>query len=319
MPRINNLQEIDYSNAGQISFLGTVISVISDGDGDKKPLKVLVKLESSGEQVQLCSWSFDLLTALKELVSTDDVYEFFGQPALYKGEEEQIRLKSIQNAFMKSTRKVVKLVDINKIKNEINVIIGQYLPKSSPLYTLVNNLVVNNEKFWKWPAATRVHHAYPGGLAKHSLNVCQNAINTWKTYEGTNMQIDVIVAGALLHDIGKIAEYTESGSRTSYGNLIPHICAGYETVLKECFKIGVDPETNPTIVMLNHIILSHHEKMEFGSPVQPSTMEAFIVARADALDAAVEGADKALDMMSVGDKSDKLLALNGISLFKWHN
>lgn len=318
MKRIKSLNEIDYTNIVPISFLATVISVDSEGDGEKKPFKATLKLEETGENFQVFSWNFSALQNYKELVNSIDVYEFEAVPSLYRDTEKQIRTGTIRSANMKSGKKVLKTVNSDEIKNELVSLVNTYIPKTS-VYRIFLDKIFSNNNFWKWPAATKMHHAYPGGLAKHTLNVCKNAISIWQTYSGSNCDIKLIVAGAILHDIGKLFEYNEDGSRTNYGNLIPHPIAGYEQIVKVAIENNIDPEKNIDVLMLEHIILSHHEKLEFGAPCQPGILEALVVARADALDAAFESADKGLDNISVFNSTDRIPGIDGMKMLKWHN
>lgn len=315
---IKSLNEIDFSKGPLVNFLGTVLEVVNDGDGDKKPIKAVVKLEESGEIANICSWKFEYLDELKRLVNTLDVVDFSGVANLYKDTEQQLRIGNIKDAHMQSSKKVLKVVSVDEYKNEIISIVNTYIPKNHHYYEIIQRLVIQNEKFWKWPAATRVHHAYPGGLAKHSLNVCKNAISLWQTYKGNNLNIILLVAGALLHDIGKTQEYNIDGTRTIYGDLIPHPVAGYEKVVRLAIELGIDPEKDSSIIMLEHVILSHHEKLEFGAPCSPGIYEALIIARADALDATAEAIDHTLDNMPLNTSSDRIIALDG-KVFKWHN
>ena len=316
--KIKSLSEIDFKTPSIILFDATVIDIIAEGDGEKKPIKFTLKLEESGEQVVVASWKFDLLDTLKTLVKSDDVFEFKGQAGNYGQYGDQIRIGDARDIQMKSSRKVIKSVDGTDLKSKVLEIVNTYLPVGSKYRILVDTLIMNNDKFWVWPAATKVHHNYPGGLAKHSLNVCRNAINIWKNYEGSNIDIKAIVAGALLHDIGKLQEYKEDGSRTKYGDLIPHPVAGYEKIVRFAIENNWDPEKDIELIMLSHIILTHHEKLEFGASTLPNILEAVIVAKSDALDAAYESADKALDNLILNETSERLLGLDGAKMFKWH-
>lgn len=315
---IKKISDINFSAGDNITFLATVLEVTNDGDGDKRPIKAVLKLEESGESVNICSWRFEYLPELKRLVNTVDVMEFNGVANLYKETEQQLRIGTIKDAHMQSSKKVIKTLSGEEYKNEVISIINTYIPKTHKYYELLNKLVIQNEKFWKWPAATRVHHAYPGGLAKHSLNVCKNAISIWKTYNGENLNIALLVAGSLLHDVGKVQEYNADGTRTIYGDLIPHPVAGYEKVIRACLELGIDPEKDTDAIMLGHVILSHHEKLEFGAPCTPGIYEALIVARSDALDATAEAIDHSLQNQQINTSSDFLISLGG-KAFKWHN
>lgn len=314
---IKKLEEIDFSSPNLISFEGTVINILSEGDGDKKPIKFNIKLEESGELVSVSTWKHENLQDLKRLVFSDEVYVFEGQAGNYGTFGNQIRVGSIRNSGKRSVRKILKTVDSQAVKNEIKNLINTYITRDSIYYKLLDKLVMNNDKFWIWPAATKVHHAYNGGLAKHSLNVCKNAIDIWKTYEGSNLNIQLLVAGALLHDLGKIKEYNQDTSRTIYGNFIPHIVEGYREVAIAAHELGVS-ESDIQLVVLEHTILSHHGKYEFGSPVVPYIAEAVIISKADDLDAVYDSIDSSLDNLEKGNESDRLMTIES-KIFKWNN
>ena len=315
---IKALSEIDFSKSTLVQFEGTVLEVLSEGDGEKKPIKMTLKLEESGETIQCSTWKFENLETLQRLVHTDEVYEFEGQAGTYGNFGQQIRIGNIKNSGRRSSKKVIKTIDSITLKREVKSIMDTYLTKSGILYKMVDILVMQTPKFWIWPAATKIHHAYPGGLAKHSLNVCKNAISIWKTYEGSNLNIEMLVAGSLLHDIGKLAEYKEDGSRTTYGNFIPHPVEGFRLISSTAASLNVDAERDLNLVVLSHIILSHHEKLEFGAPVMPYCAEAVIVARSDSLDAGYESMSSSLDNLDVGASTDRLFALDGMRIYKWN-
>ncbi len=134
------------------------------------------------------------------------------------------------------------------------------------------------------PAAVKHHHAYIGGLLEHSLNVAKMVEFVSKTY-GVNR--DMAVAGALLHDIGKIKEYVvkPSGIEVSTeGELKGHIVIGVEMVRSFARKSKL---SKSKLLELEHIIISHHGQMELGSPVIPKTPEALIVHFVENMDSKV--------------------------------
>jgi 3'-5' exoribonuclease len=138
------------------------------------------------------------------------------------------------------------------------------------------------ERFRRWPAAMSVHHAYRGGLLEHVLQVTRVARMLAVAY---GADIDTVTAGAVLHDIGKLDELDEGppAAYTREGNLLGHIAIGAARVREECNRIpGFPADLRDHII---HLILSHHGQRENGSPVVPMTVEAFIVAMSDDLDA----------------------------------
>jgi 3'-5' exoribonuclease len=139
--------------------------------------------------------------------------------------------------------------------------------------------------FAESPAAISIHHAYKGGLLEHSLSVLELSLAIARTYSEP-IQIDLLRAGALLHDIGKMKEYSirSYGFETSSeGELLGHIMIGSAIVEEKARLLPM--RSDQTLTQLQHIILSHHGEMEWGSPVLPKTYEALIIHMADHLDA----------------------------------
>lgn len=135
-----------------------------------------------------------------------------------------------------------------------------------------------------WPAALMVHHAYAGGLLDHIVKVAQTADALASAYDADR---DQVFAGAVLHDIGKLEELTDASSPgyTREGNLLGHITLGVVLVRKACLAIPDFPAD--LRVRLEHLIVSHHGSRQMGSPVEPMTVEAFVLAAADDLDARI--------------------------------
>ncbi|MCX7829116.1 MAG: HD domain-containing protein [Thermanaerothrix sp.] len=134
--------------------------------------------------------------------------------------------------------------------------------------------------FFSFPAAVGNHHAYASGLLEHTVAVAEAAAALCGCYRADR---DVVVGGALLHDIGKLRAYRMSPlpEATLEGTVLDHIAMGY------CMFEELAERHRLRDVLrlhLGHIILSHHGKKEFGSPVLPSTPEALIVSAADELD-----------------------------------
>jgi len=136
------------------------------------------------------------------------------------------------------------------------------------------------------PAAKSMHHAFLGGLLEHTLSILGMAERACGHYGELNR--DLVVAGVLLHDVGKTAElsYQRSFGYTDAGNLVGHIALEAEWVSREVGKIPGFPEELRMQIL--HIILSHHGRLEFGSPVLPKTPEALLVHYLDDLDGKLE-------------------------------
>ena len=148
-------------------------------------------------------------------------------------------------------------------------------------------------RFERTPASTSGHDAKLGGLLLHVFEVTNIAKQTARTMHAN---VDLAVAGALLHDIGKVEAY-EIGpggfTFTSCGLLLGHVVLGSLMLERRLAALGEVPCSEAQLTELHHMILSHHGALQFGSPVQPMTTEAEIVHWAD------EASAKATDMMEL--------------------
>ena len=140
------------------------------------------------------------------------------------------------------------------------------------------------------PSAMTHHHNYVGGNLEHALGVTRLCKNICEMYPGINK--DLVITGAILHDIGKLKEYqtTASINKTGEGNFIGHIVIGDRWVREKILEIreNGDDFDQDLENYLCHMILSHHGKYEFGSPRMPKTIEAFVLSQADMMDSQVK-------------------------------
>jgi 3'-5' exoribonuclease len=159
-----------------------------------------------------------------------------------------------------------------------------------PLRTLVQRCVGRRTALGKQyrihPAAKRNHHAYLGGLMEHSISVARSCdrLAAHYTEQGARLDRDVLMAGALLHDVGKVRELTarRTFGYTDEGQLLGHILIGLQIVAQEAEAVpGIDPAT---LLHLQHLIASHQGRLEWASPKVPQTLEAVILHYADDLD-----------------------------------
>lgn len=142
-------------------------------------------------------------------------------------------------------------------------------------------------KFKTAPAAKKMHHAYIGGLLEHTLSMVSLADKVAGHYSGINR--DLLLAGATLHDIGKIKEfeYKFSIDYSDAGRLLSHIVMGIEMIDEKL--AGIEDFPKDKMLLLKHMIVSHHGAREFGSPEPPKTIEAVILNYIDEIDSKVKG------------------------------
>lgn len=182
----------------------------------------------------------------------------------------------VQTSFNREQVKEVINKQINLVKD--------------PIYKqILDHFILENEDFWIKPAAVTHHHDYLGGLCQHSCEVASIAYDMayrMVKLENANINLDLILTGALLHDIGKIKLYDLEGIRPVYNSfygLYEHLVTGVLMVREYVTQNGIYEGNEGKIALLDHIILSHHLKKEYGSPVNPQFKEAFIIHSADAL------------------------------------
>jgi len=165
--------------------------------------------------------------------------------------------------------------------------------KPDPLRVLLARITTDNAEQLKiWPAAQTVHHAYRGGLLEHILKMAEVGRLVARAY---NANEDLVFAGIVLHDIGKLQELGYEAGSASYtrdGNLVGHIALGLILVRETANGIAAFPQD--LRAQVEHIVASHHGSKEYGSPVEPKTLEAFIVAAVDELDAKVNQVRRAI-------------------------
>ena len=152
-------------------------------------------------------------------------------------------------------------------------------------------------RFAAAPAAKLHHHAYVGGLAEHTLSVMELCDQVARHY--ADLDRDLLLAGAFCHDLGKIRELSvEPGfPYTEEGQLVGHIVLGHQMVVDRAREVGLSPER---ILDLGHLVLSHQGELEWGSPVEPRTLEALVLHFLDNLDSKIAAARPFLDDIDHG-------------------
>ena len=150
-------------------------------------------------------------------------------------------------------------------------------------------------KFTTAPAGVKLHHAYQGGLLEHVVKLMEIALKVSPCYPQINR--DMLLLGALVHDIGKIDElgYDREMVYTDEGQLLGHLAIGVgilDAKIAEAEKLAGEPIPKETVLRLKHMILSHHGEYEHGSPKLPMTLEALALHYLDILDAKVNSFDR---------------------------
>jgi 3'-5' exoribonuclease len=194
-----------------------------------------------------------------------------------------------------------------------------------PLRRLVEDILERHlSLFKKMPAAQGIHHSYTGGLLEHVWSMTRVASfladHYAKYYDQLNPPLNrgVVIAATILHDIGKLRELEYHPVEVKYtkeGYLIGHILMGRDMIRDAAARIeGFPPET---LILLEHAIVAHHGRREFGSPVLPQTMEALLVSYIDELDAKMNSvARERMTSQTADSFTDKIFALDNRRFYK---
>lgn len=269
----------DYMNKGFMGFC--VVRKASLGKTSSGKPYANLQVYDGSEQIMGRIWDYD-----GELPSENTVIKIDGTVSEYNG-SPQVTISRWRPAnegeFNPADFLPVYEGDRNELMNRLLHYINEI--EDDALRAMVQEVITQQflQEFYDAPAAFSKHHNYLGGLLEHSVSVAwlatHMAVNQKKV-----VNRDLIIAGALLHDTGKIQAYDWSGFSIVYsldGKMIDHIPLGVMIL-----KPYIDKYLQPDIAQhLLHIIVSHHGLKEWGSPVEPSTQEAKIVHLADLVDA----------------------------------
>ena len=277
----------DFRERDQITGLYVVrqknTGVTRKGD----PFVSITLADRSGE-IEASIW--ERAEELGSLFKEGDVVKIAGTVSSYR-DQIQLTVSALEpwqgkvdvSMFMESTPKDVAqmLASLINILQEIG---------DPELKKLVQRFINDSkfvERFKKAPAAKHFHHNYLGGLLEHTLSVCQLAQMVSSHY--AELDRDLLITGAFLHDIGKIRElsYDLHIDYTDEGRLVGHLVLGCAMLEEKVSQIRGFPANME--LRLKHLILSHHGEFQFGSPKRPKFKEAFALHLIDDLDAKMNG------------------------------
>ena len=220
-------------------------------------------------------------------VAIGDIVKVKGMAITYKGGLE-IKIEKIRRSKEEESDPKEFLP---KSKIDLNLLLKEFEEKSktiknSFLSKLMDSILGDEkliEKIKYAPGGKLWHHSYLGGLLEHTLKVVEFCEKAAELYELVNR--DLLITGALVHDIGKIYAYSFTGfiDFTDEGRLLGHIISGDEIINQKIKKIQDFPRE--LSLQLRHLLLSHQGQLEFASPVVPQTLEAIILYYADEMDA----------------------------------
>ncbi|HXK58528.1 MAG TPA: HD domain-containing protein [Acidobacteriota bacterium] len=252
-----------------------------------EPYLELVLADRTGE---IAAKVWDDVDVLREELQAGDFIKYKGRVQIYNGSRQLIveRIRKVTpgdqaQGFAESEVIRTTEYDIDEMWDRLHSLITENCRRPCILQLLRSVLENNREKIRSFPAGTEIHHNYWGGFLEHVLSVLESALFFASKYP--SLDRDLLVAGAVLHDIGKLEELgnPKNPTYTTKGILIGHVVLGRDILLEEARKIPDFPAD--LLVHLEHLILSHQGQLEWGSPKQPKTAEALVLHYIDDLDA----------------------------------
>ncbi len=265
-----------------------------------------LQLELSDRTGTIPAKMWDNFTPLAATFDRDDVVQVRGRVKLFNGRKELTLEQIIPAAdrdydladFLPHTRH-----DVEKLYADLRAAIAGM--KNTWLKQLLLSVVDDPAiapKLKRAPAAMTMHHAYLGGLLEHVVSLIGLADRVVAHYP--ELDRDLLLAGVVLHDIGKIDElrYTRAIDYSTEGRLLGHIVIGAGIVREKCKAIPGFPA--PLVVLVEHLVLSHHGSHEFGSPTMPQFPEAVVLHFIDDIDSKMAGMRSTLEAAPIGPGED---------------
>lgn len=232
------------------------------------------------------------------------------------GEELQFKIEKI-NIFSTEQEEQLKYLKtapytVDELTSQLMDYLGQI--KDPIIKKITESLFEEHyEKMIVYPAASRNHHEFVSGLAYHTVSMLKMAEAIAMIHPTLNK--DYLFSGILLHDLGKIIELSGPivPEYTLSGKLLGHISISQAMIAAKAKELCLEGEQ---VVILQHLILSHHGKQEYGSPILPIIKEAEVIYLIDNLDARINMMDKALENVEPGHFSKRIFPLENRSFYK---
>lgn len=277
------------------------------------PFMSLVLQDKSGD-IEAKLW--DTKDEHEKLFAAETIVRVGGEIHNYRG-KNQLRIKSIRPAKPEENQSIGDLLPASdKSTEQLLEEIMQYLfEMENPQIQRITRHILkkHQQSVLTFPAATRNHHDYVSGLADHVVSMLRLGKALLEIYPTLNK--DLLYAGIILHDIGKVFELSGpiATTYTIEGNLLGHISIMVTEISKTAEELEIEGEE---VLLLQHMVLSHHGKEEWGSPKRPMIKEAEMLHYIDNIDAKMMMLDRALEKTKPGEFSERLFPLENRSFYK---
>lgn len=234
----------------------------------------------------------------------------------YRG-KNQLRVKQIRPVREEEGVTIGDLLPTSAVPKEqlLEELMQYFFQLQNPNISRITRFLVKKyqERLIIYPAATKNHHDYASGLIDHVVSMLKLSEAICDLYPTLNR--DLLYAGVILHDIGKVIELSGPVGTmyTVEGNLLGHISIMVNEIGQAATELNIEGEE---VMLLQHLVLSHHGKEEWGSPKKPMIQEAEILHYIDNIDAKMNMLTRALDKTKPGEFTERLFPLDNRSFYK---
>ncbi|MBP3705991.1 MAG: HD domain-containing protein, partial [Clostridia bacterium] len=280
-----NFQAVD--NSGRVEGF-CLVKTVEQKTSSKGDVYLDFTLSDTTGEINGKLWRYEI--AEHGEYKNNDIVKIRGTISQYNG-ADQLRIERIRQSVDADNVKIEDFVrtsgySAEQMYNEIIRLANEF--NDEELKSLVITVYEENRNaLLYWPAAFKLHHALRGGLLMHTLSIVRLCEGVCGVYPFVDK--DLLLAGAMLHDISKLEEFSvdETGLAEGYsveGNLLGHLAMGATKIEKYAQKLGISRKTT---VLVQHMILSHHGEPEFGAAVRPMFIEAELLSELDLMDSRI--------------------------------
>lgn len=289
-----------------------IVVGVSEGKSSKGSKYLSITLQDSTGTIEAKKWdaqpSDEAMFALKKVVSVD------GYPLVYNQSQLQFRILDAEPVSSYKEEDLIMTSPVDRKVLEEKFLSYLDSINDNEIKTIVSEIVTKKyNKLLLHPAAKTNHHEYAGGLLHHEVSMLDLANSISKLYPSINK--DLLFGGIILHDLGKTIELSGpiATEYTIEGKLLGHISIIQTDIIEAAKKHNIKGEV---VTLLQHMVLSHHGKLEYGSPVLPLILEAEVMYLIDNMDSKIVMINKALKDVEVGGNSIRVMGLDGRSFYK---
>lgn len=278
-----------------------------------KPFLTLILRDATGE-IEAKLW--DSTKEDEALFTPEQIVNIAGEINQFRG-KSQLKILSVRPAQVTDGLHVSDFVEKAPVDREVlaEKLTEAIFEMENPIMQRIVRAFIKKyqEALLTYPAAAKIHHEYVSGLAHHIVSMLAVAKELHNLYPQVNK--DLLYAGIILHDLGKLKELSGviTTTYTTEGKLLGHIPIMVEEIGHMAKELQIEGEE---VLILQHLVLSHHGKAEWGSPTPPLVQEAELLHLIDLIDAKMNMLNRALDKVKPGEFTERLFAMDNRAFYK---